>query len=98
MPATAHCRPSLSLGCLAPFRLYRIEENKQLLATVQDLKRVYIVVTLISFCSELLAVMWATVAVNQLTERNDLVATETVWALLERDFDLEWTIGSSSLA
>lgn len=94
-PASILAAGMVSLGFLAPFRLFRIEENKALLARIEDLKRVYIVVTLISFCSELLAVMWATVAVNQLTERNDLVPTPSVWALLERDFDLEWAATNS---
>eukprot|EP00977_Amphora_coffeiformis_P004813 scaffold1033_cov171-Amphora_coffeaeformis.AAC.30 len=64
---------------LAPFRWYRIQENTFLLALVEDLKLVYLVVTFISFYSELLAVTWATVAVNQLAECDDLAPTDTAW-------------------
>ena len=94
-PASILAAGMVSLGFLAPFRLQRIQDDDTLLSRVEDLKRVYIVVTLISFCSELLAVMWATVAVNQLTERNDLLAAASVWELLERDFDLEWAATNS---
>jgi len=59
------------------------------------LRKTYLLVTLFSFGSELLAVMWATVAVNQLTETVVAPAT-SVWALLKRDwFDLAWSATNS---
>ncbi|KAG7372937.1 hypothetical protein IV203_033661 [Nitzschia inconspicua] len=55
---------------------------------VESLRRTYIVVTLISLCSKLLAVMWWTLAVNQLTERT-LDPAGSVWEILQRDVNLE---------
>jgi hypothetical protein len=94
-PASILAAGMVSLGFLAPFRLSPgIQEQPELLRRIELLKLVYIVVTLICFCSELLAVMWATVAVNQLTE-TVVAPTTSVWALLERDFDLEWAATNS---
>lgn len=81
------------LGFLAP--LPQIEnpsykENK----FQKSLRKLYIVITLLSFCSELLAVMWATVAVNKLTE-TVVAPAESVWHLLLRDFDLAWAAVNS---
>lgn len=94
-PASILSAGMVSLGFLAPFRLTdSIKQEPYLLRRIELLKRAYILVTLISFCSELLAVMWATVAVNQLTET--VVAPSTsVWTLLERDFDLSWSATNS---
>lgn len=59
------------------------------------LRKSYLLVTIFSFGSELLAVMWATVAVNQLTE-TVVEPSESVWALLKRDwFDLAWAATNS---
>ncbi len=50
----------------------------------KSLRLAYTVVGVMSMLSQLISIMWATVAVNQLIE------TASVWALLKRDFDLEW--------
>jgi hypothetical protein len=94
-PASILSAGMVSLGFLAPFRLSdSMKRSPKLLRRVELLKRAYILVTLVSFCSELLAVMWATVAVNQLTETVVLPAT-SVWTLLQRDFDLSWSATNS---
>ena len=61
-------------------------ENKLL----KVLRHTYLLVSLLSFFSELMAVMWATVAVNQLTE-TVVAPAESVWHLLKRDYDLAWS-------
>lgn len=55
----------------------------------KTLRLTYTVVGVMSMLSQLISVMWATVAVNRLTETYIAPAT-SVWALLMRDFDLEW--------
>ena len=94
-PASILAAGMISIGFLAPFQLPpSILDQPGLVRRVELLKRAYILVTLVSFCSELLAVMWATVAVNQLTER--IVApSASVWDLLQRDCDLAWAATNS---
>ena len=59
------------------------------------LRKTYLLVTIFSFGSELLAVIWSTVAVNQLTE-TVVAPAESVWALLKRDwYDLAWSATNS---
>lgn len=41
------------------------------------------------FTSQLMAVMWAVVSVNQLTENKPALA-QSVWELLQRDYAMEW--------
>lgn len=53
------------------------------------LRRLYPVAVVVALCSELISVMWATVAVNQLTETN-IEAASSVWHLIQRDFQLPW--------
>ena len=61
----------------------------------RSLRKSYLLVTLFSFGSELLAVIWSTVAVNQLTE-TVIPPAESVWALLQRDwYDLAWSATNS---
>jgi hypothetical protein len=96
-PASILAAAMISLGLKAPFQIpntIKKDSTKNQVQHVESLRRAYIVVTLISFCSELLAVMWGTVAVNQLTERT-LAPTDSVWELLQRDVDLEWAAVNS---
>ena len=55
----------------------------------QRLRKIHMFLAVVSLCSELIAVMWATIAVNQLTE-TVVAPAESVWHLLQRDFNLEW--------
>jgi hypothetical protein len=55
----------------------------------KSLRLTYTVVGVMSMLSQLISIMWATVAVNQLIETN-IAPAASVWALLKRDFDLEW--------
>lgn len=76
------------------------EPEPELAALIQKsfdrmLRKTYLLVSIFSFGSELLAVIWSTVAVNQLTETAVAPAT-SVWALLKRDwFDLAWSATNS---
>ena len=59
------------------------------------LRKSYLLVTLFSLGSELLAIIWSTVAVNQLTE-TIVPPAESVWALLQRDwYNLAWAATNS---
>jgi len=53
------------------------------------MRKVYNVAALLSLLSNLVAVMWSVIAVNQLTETS-IAPAESVWHLLRRDFDLPW--------
>merc|ERR1712071_96447 len=53
------------------------------------LRKSYLLITVVSFFNELMAVMWATVAVNRLTE-TVVAPAESVWHLLNRDYSLSW--------
>lgn len=76
------------------------EPEPDLVASIQKsldrmLRKTYLLVTIFSFGSELLAVIWSTVAVNQLTE-TVVAPAESVWALLRRDwYDLAWSATNS---
>ena len=63
-------------------------------ARCESLKRLHIVVSLISVTSELVVVLWAAVEVNQLTEKQYELAT-SVWDLIQRDCDLAWSAVNS---
>ena len=55
------------------------------------MRKAYNVAALLSLLSNLLAVMWSVIAVNQLTETK-IAQAESVWHLLRRDFDLSWYV------
>jgi hypothetical protein len=94
-PASILAAAMISLGMKKPFEVSRtMKENPHLRDHIENLRRTYIVVTMVSFCSELLAVMWGTVAVNQLTEQS-VAPTHSVWELLRNDVDLEWAAVNS---
>lgn len=53
-------------------------------------RKAYNVVAVSSLLSELLSVVWAAVAVNQLTETH-VKPVESVWHLLQDDYSLPWS-------
>ncbi|KAL7580994.1 hypothetical protein ACA910_005807 [Epithemia clementina (nom. ined.)] len=53
------------------------------------LRKSYVFVASVSLLSHLIAIMWATVAVNKLTEV-DVPKAKSVWDLLQRDHALSW--------
>jgi hypothetical protein len=55
----------------------------------QVLRKIFPLICVASFTSHLLVVVWASVAVNQLSENKPAVA-ESVWHLIQRDYALEW--------
>jgi len=54
------------------------------------LRKSYLMVAAISLLSQLIAIMWATVAVNKLTECANIGRAESVWHLIQNDFDMSW--------
>ncbi|GAX20099.1 hypothetical protein FisN_18Lh036 [Fistulifera solaris] len=53
-------------------------------------RALYNVIGVLSFSSELLVVIWATVASNKLVETH-VEPAQSVWHLIERDYNLEWS-------
>lgn len=53
------------------------------------MRKAYNVSALLSLLSNLIAVMWSVISVNQLLETS-VAPAESVWHLLRRDFDLPW--------
>jgi hypothetical protein len=60
----------------------------------KSLRLTYTVVGVMSLLSQLISIMWGTIAMNQLIETN-IAPAASVWALLKRDFDLEWAAVNS---
>lgn len=85
-PAAIIAGAMIPLGFAAP-----IPQTRDPKDTTFDffLRRISPFMAVAALGSELLSVMWATVAVNQLTESKVKLA-ESVWHLLKRDFELEW--------
>eukprot|EP00568_Trieres_chinensis_P010835 CAMPEP_0183314244 /NCGR_PEP_ID=MMETSP0160_2-20130417/47842_1 /TAXON_ID=2839 ORGANISM="Odontella Sinensis, Strain Grunow 1884" /NCGR_SAMPLE_ID=MMETSP0160_2 /ASSEMBLY_ACC=CAM_ASM_000250 /LENGTH=279 /DNA_ID=CAMNT_0025479523 /DNA_START=82 /DNA_END=921 /DNA_ORIENTATION=- len=87
-PASILAGAMVPLGFLAPLPKPESDVNGEN-PLHRILRKVHLFIAIASLCSELIAVMWATVAVNQLTEVPHLPA-ESVWHLLQRDCNLEW--------
>lgn len=66
-------------------------ENKNKSSWTAMLRKAYHISGLLSLLSNLMAVMWSVIAVNQLNEISHLAPAKSVWELLRRDFDLPWT-------
>lgn len=85
-PASIIAGAMLPIGFLSPLKIDP-DEDEGIFSTF--LRRIYPLVSVLSLCSQLLSVMWATVAVNQLTETK-IELTSSVWHLIQRDFYLPW--------
>ena len=85
-PASIIAGAMVPMGMLAPLKFDADKDDGRFAIF---LRRVYPIVAVLSLCSELVSVMWATVAVNQLTETK-LEAASSVWHLIQRDFSLPW--------
>lgn len=85
-PASIIAGAIVPLGFLAPLQITSDPDD-----TVWErrARRFYAVLSAVTLATELIAVMWATVATNQLTE-TAIRPAESVWHLLKRDFELEW--------
>jgi hypothetical protein len=83
---------SIIAGAMVPIGLLNpvaFDPDKTDGAFATFLRRSYPLVAVMALCSELISVMWATVAVNQLTETKiDMAAS--VWHLIQRDFEIPW--------
>jgi len=99
LPAAVVTAGMISLGFATRFpELPRDTLEKvyvqSLRAQCAKLERLHIVLGLVSVTSELIVVLWAAVAVNQLTERAYEPAS-SVWELIHRDCDLAWSAVNS---
>eukprot|EP00574_Skeletonema_japonicum_P001054 CAMPEP_0201741880 /NCGR_PEP_ID=MMETSP0593-20130828/47036_1 /ASSEMBLY_ACC=CAM_ASM_000672 /TAXON_ID=267983 /ORGANISM="Skeletonema japonicum, Strain CCMP2506" /LENGTH=402 /DNA_ID=CAMNT_0048236219 /DNA_START=24 /DNA_END=1232 /DNA_ORIENTATION=+ len=99
LPAAVVTAGMISLGFATRFpELPRDTLEKvypqSLRARCAKLERLHIVLGLVSVTSELIVVLWAAVAVNQLTERVYEPAV-SVWDLIHRDCDLAWSAVNS---
>lgn len=85
-PASIIAGAIVPLGFLAPIQL-KSEPGDT--STEKRVRKLYYLLSTITLATELIAVMWATVATNGLTERT-IAPSLSVWHLLNRDFELEW--------
>ena len=85
-PASIIAGAIIPLGYVAPLS---IESEPGDSIWEKRARRMYQVLSVVTLTTELLAVMWATVAANQLTE-NTFLPANSVWHLIRRDFELEW--------
>jgi hypothetical protein len=86
LPASIISGAMIPVGILGPLKLEPDDDDGKFAIF---LRRIYPFAAILALCSELVSVMWATVAVNQLTETNVAVAS-SVWDLIQRDFSLPW--------
>ncbi|GKY98267.1 hypothetical protein MPSEU_000784400 [Mayamaea pseudoterrestris] len=86
-PASIIAGALMPLGFLNPLPMKNEEKPEG--SFKRGLRLSYQVVAMLSLLSELISVMWATVAVNQLTEMQ-IAPAESVWHLLIRDFNVPW--------
>jgi len=84
-PASILAGALVPIGFAATLPIKDERDNKYECA----LRKACWIITVLSFVSNLLSVMWASVAVNQVTE-TVLEPADSVWHLLERDFNLPW--------
>ena len=95
LPAACITAGQISLGFATSFPELPLDTHERnysprLRDRCAGLKRLHVVLALISITSELIVVMWAAVEVNQLTERLFDPAL-SVWDLIQRDCDLAWS-------
>lgn len=89
-PASIIAGAIIPIGFLSPLQQHNVDSKDHDDGKfAMFLRRVYPTASVVALCSELISVMWATVAVNQLTETN-IEAASSVWHLIQRDFSLPW--------
>jgi hypothetical protein len=86
LPSSIIAGAIVPLGFVAPLQ---VESEPGENIWEQRARRMYQVLSVVTLATELIAVMWATVASNQLTE-NTFAPANSVWHLIQRDFELEW--------
>jgi hypothetical protein len=84
-PASIMAGGALGLSSAIDFNGHPALEGK----FAQVLRKVFPLACVASFTSHLLVVVWASVAVNQLSENKPALAA-SVWDLIQRDMALEW--------
>lgn len=78
----------MSFASALPIKSANDKENRPIWILM---RKAYNVAALLSLLSNLIAVMWSVIAVNQLTETK-IAPASSVWHLLRRDFDLPWYV------
>jgi len=82
---------TLLLTALIPLSLQDIALSKIEQSTYkQKLKGLYYVIGLLSTCSELICVMYASITSSQLLEATMLAPATSAFALIQRDYELAW--------
>lgn len=84
-PASIMAGGALGLASQVDFHGDPAREGK----FAQILRKVFPLACVAAYTSHLLVVVWASVAVNQLSENKPALAA-SVWDLIQRDFALEW--------
>ena len=85
-PASIIAGAMVPVGLLSPLAIQPQENDGRVEIF---LRKSYPFFAVVALCSQLLSVMWATVAVNQLTEAKHVLTTN-VWQLIQQDFQIEW--------
>lgn len=89
-PTTLLIGAMVPIGLLQPLESKPPENGRRENRLERTIRRAYPLVAILSLLSELVSVIWATVAVNKLTE-TAIAPASSVWDLLQRDFDLPWS-------
>lgn len=85
-PASIMSGALVSLAIAGPLPLEGSSREKR---SHKMIRAMYNLIGVLSFSSELLVVVWATVASNKLVETH-VEPAPSVWHLIERDYNLEW--------
>jgi hypothetical protein len=88
LPASIIAGAIVPLGLLSPLQVKSEPDDSPL---EKRIRKMYQVLSVVTLATELIAVMAATVATNGLTERT-IAPANSVWHLLQRDFELEWSM------
>jgi hypothetical protein len=88
LPASIIAGAIVPLGFLSPLQLQGEPDDS---VWEKRIRKMYQVLSVVTLATELIAVMAATVATNGLTERT-IAPANSVWHLLQRDFELEWSM------
>eukprot|EP00956_Cyclotella_meneghiniana_P022499 scaffold42691_cov78-Cyclotella_meneghiniana.AAC.8 len=89
-PASIIAGAMIPLGFLAPVPIYNPDGSKNENRIETFMRRSYTSMSVLALLSEFISVVFATVAVNQLTE-TAVKPAASVWHLIQRDYDLSWS-------
>ena len=87
-PASILAGALVTLGFVVPIEPFSPDKKERKFEVT--MRKLYVLVAIVSLLSELAAIIWSTVTVNTLTE-TAIKPTTSVWSLLQRDFSLSCT-------